>query len=444
MPQLPATIMPARTVCHARSAPTLRKESREGVGYSVVERNGVRHVFAAAMPRNGGDLREQTRDALRTISSAIHEQGVRGSIVHQAVFLRDLGQLDDCRQVIRDFYGPEMPATTYVPQPPCGGKLVEIEALGVGREDDAVTIQRYSEQMVVVEHGDVAWVHVANVRPETRACGIHDRSLDALRRMCDQLASRGFRYDQVVRTWLYLGDIVGPEGQTQRYKELNRARTEFYDDIPFGDGRVLNTLGQPIFPASTGIGTEGRDVTMGCIALATKRHDVLLVPLENPLQTPAFDYGTHYSPKSPKFARAMAVVAGGCATIFVSGTASITASETRYVGDIRGQTGQTLDNIAALISGDNLGRHGLRGFGATLDDMALVRVYVKRQEDYAAAREVCRARLGEVPTIFSIADVCRPELLVEIEGIAFTCRKGEWCDLGGNGERIRLDLGTSS
>ena len=52
-----------------------------------------------------------------------------------------------------------------------------------------------------------------------------------------------------------------------------------------------------------------------------------------------------------------------------------------------------------------------------------MRVYIKRQEDYAKAKAICEARLGEVPTIYAVADVCRPDLLVEIEGIAFSTRK---------------------
>jgi len=63
------------------------------------------------------------------------------------------------------------------------------------------------------------------------------------------------------------------------------------------------------------------------------------------------------------------------------------------------------------------------GLGATLDDMALMRVYIKRQEDYAVVRDLCQARLGETPVVYTVADVCRPELLVEIEGIAF-CGRG--------------------
>ena len=135
------------------------------------------------------------------------------------------------------------------------------------------------------------------------------------------------------------------------------------------------------------------------------------MPLENPRQTSAYDYSARYSPESPQFSRAMALSCGTYATIFISGTASITDSETRHVGDAAAQTDETLDNIAALISEQNLCRHGLPGLGTSLDSLALVRVYIKRQADYAATRAVCQKRLGEVPTIYALADVCRPELL---------------------------------
>jgi enamine deaminase RidA (YjgF/YER057c/UK114 family) len=116
----------------------------------------------------------------------------------------------------------------------------------------------------------------------------------------------------------------------------------------------------------------------------------------------------------------MAVSGGGRATIFVSGTASITDSETRWIGDAARQTTETLDNIEALISEDNLAGHRWPGKGARLDDLAFVRVYIKYQEDYEKVRAVCEDRLGELPAIYAIADVCRDDLLVEIEGIAFS------------------------
>ena len=90
------------------------------------------------------------------------------------------------------------------------------------------------------------------------------------------------------------------------------------------------------------------------------------------------------------------------------------------MGDAAAQTHETLDNIAALVGEENLRRHGLPGLGVSLNDLVVARVYVKRQEDYAAVRGICRQRLLAIPIIYAIADICRPELLVEIEGIAFS------------------------
>lgn len=400
----------------------IRKESSDGIGYSVVDLNDVRHVYASAVPRTGETLHEQAQDALRTIESVIEEEGTLGSIVQQAVFMKDAARLPEYRKIIEDFYGSELPATSYVPQSPCCGKLLSIEALGVGRGRGEVEIKRLSDQLVVTRHSGISWVHCGQIVPQTASTRVYDRSINAFEQMAAMLAGQGVRFEQVVRTWLYLGDIVGPEGETQRYKELNRARTDFFRGMRFVVGKTPPGVNGEVYPASTGIGTDDNDVAMSCIAFATERDDILVAPLENPQQTSAFDYSSTYSPKSPKFARAMALSCGPYATILVSGTASITASETRYVGDVEGQTRQTLDNIEALISEDNFRQHGMPGLGATLEGLALARVYIKRQEDYAKTRAVCEARLGELPTIYAVADVCRPELLVEIEGIGFSSR----------------------
>ena len=175
-----------------------------------------------------------------------------------------------------------------------------------------------------------------------------------------------------------------------------------------------------VYPASTGIGTAGRGIVLSAIALVSDRSDIRAVPLENPRQTAAYDYAASYSPQSPKFSRAMVLSCGTYTTIFISGTASITHSQTRHPGDAVKQTEETLDNIAALIAEENLARHGLPGLGTSLASLGFARVYIKRPEDYTAVRAICEQRLGKLPTIYAIADICRPELLVEIEGVAFS------------------------
>jgi enamine deaminase RidA (YjgF/YER057c/UK114 family) len=115
----------------------------------------------------------------------------------------------------------------------------------------------------------------------------------------------------------------------------------------------------------------------------------------------------------------MAMTVGDYSTIWVSGTASIVNSETVFPGDVERQTEQTIDNIQNLISRENCARHGLPTAGAELSDLAKARVYVKHQHDYDICRRVVERRLGTVPVVFAQADVCRPDLLVEIEGVAF-------------------------
>ena len=405
------------------AAHAMCKASHQGIGFATVELNDIRHVFATAIPQWGCTLREQAEDALHSLDVVLRAEGTCRSIIQQTVFLAEPSQIDECRQIVRDFYGADLPATSYVAQPPCGGKLLSIEAHGVRRGRSEVEIQRVSEQLVVLRHDGMTWAYCTPSVPGTSTAGAYERTANTLHRIRSLLHGAGVRFDQVIRTWLYLGGIVAAEGPTQRYKELNRARADFYKDIPFLAGYQRETRRDPIFPASTGIGTEGRELTASAIALATDRDDIIATPLENPRQTSAYDYARSYSPQSPKFSRAMALSYGPDNTIFISGTASITNSESRHVGDAAAQTHEALDNIEALISEHNLDRHGLPGLGSSLEGLGMVRVYVKRKEDYPWIHAVCASRLGEVPATYTTADVCRPELLVEIEGMAFSHRE---------------------
>jgi enamine deaminase RidA (YjgF/YER057c/UK114 family) len=398
---------------------TICKASQEGIGFSAVDLSDVRHVFAAAVPRRGATLAQQAADALSTIDAVISAESARGSIVQQAVFLADISHVEECRCIMRRFYGREMPATSYIPQPPCDGKLLAIEALGVGQRNGGVSIERISEQLVVARHNGIAWAHCAQVSLQSGA-DVYQQTISAMDEMQRLLRTAGTRFDQIVRTWIYLGGITEAEGCQQRYHELNRARSDFYQQFSFLADHLPPKSKGPIYPASTGIGTNGSGIILSAVALATERSDILAVPLCNPRQTAAFNYDTCYGPKSPTFSRAMVLCCGSYTTIFVSGTASITGSDSQHAGDAAAQTNETLNNIEALISEENLCRHGLPGLGTSLDGIGLARVYIKRQEDYAAVRACCQRRLGELPTIYALGDICRPELLVEIEAIAFS------------------------
>jgi enamine deaminase RidA (YjgF/YER057c/UK114 family) len=311
---------------------------------------------------------------------------------------------------------------TYVLQTPCSGAAIALECWAIGGR--GVQVRHHAPGVVSVEYDGVRWIfcgdsHGALLPGQGQ---VYDRARAVIARTRDALRLAGSDLQHVVRTWFYLGGIVDEDNGIQRYMELNRARTDAYEGTRFYCSLLHPNFPNQVYPASTGIGMAGRGLTLSCLALDTQRKDICLLPLENPQQTPAYAYHPRYSPQSPKFSRAMALVMGGYVTTWISGTASIVDSETQHAEDVERQTTQTLDNIERLISAENFAFHGVSGAGATLQDLAKVRVYVKRQEDYEKCRAVCEQRLGAVPAIYAVADVCRPELLVEIEGVAFTRR----------------------
>ena len=405
------------------------------MSYQIKHHPTIREFFLTAVPSenfvcqneyqgHGGyvpDYEAQTRSLLEQVRETLSKEGFEGYGVMQTVFLDDPGQKQLVRKILADFYGPNQPATTYVRQKPCEDRSIAMELYAAAprkADDSAFSITYSDDKMTRLQYDGFQWLYLGDILPDEPPVGAYARSASMFARMNDWLNRHGFQPEQLVRTWLYQGLLVLPEGDTQRYKELNRARTDFFAGRDFLAATLPGDYqGPTVYPASTGIGTDDVDLVAGAVAFATSRRDVITVPLENPNQTSAFDYGAVYSPQSPKFARAMGMLLGGSLKIFVSGTAGITDSESRFEEDPVGQTELTLDNIASLISGENLQKHGIDGFSPKLDDLALARVYVKRTGDYEVIRNVCERRCPNTPILYTIADVCRPELLVEIEGI---------------------------
>ncbi|MCX6927223.1 MAG: Rid family hydrolase [Verrucomicrobia bacterium] len=334
------------------------------------------------------------------------------------MFLKDARDQAECERAFAAFYGNGLPVTNFVLQPPCCGAALSVEAWAIGGKD--VRVEHFGPQALAVSYDSVRWVYCAGISCDASVHGVYPQTLDALERLRAALVRAGSSFQRVVRTWFYLGGITEPEAGGQRYQELNRARTDFYRDIPFHCSSLAGNGHGGVYPASTGIGVSGKGLVASCMALETHRDDILLLPLENPQQTPAYAYHPKHSPQSPKFSRAVALVLGNYVTTWVSGTASIVDAESCHLGDPEKQTEQTIDNIEKLIAAENLTAHGVNGAGASLRDLAKVRVYLKRAEDLAKCRAVCERRFGPVPAIYAVADVCRPELLVEIEGVAFS------------------------
>ncbi len=386
--------------------------------HAVLELGNLARLAVMIVPASRGSFRQQAEELFAQLLCLVSRQATPLTATTMMVFLRDGRDEEECQQIIRARFGDASPVTTVVVQPPCCGAALGVELWALG--GPGVTVKRFGPQLLAVESDGIRWVHCGGIRGQIGTDGAYGESSSAFQQMQQQLAVAGVGFDQVVRTWIYVNQITAGEDGHQRYQELNRARTDFYHYIRFGAKSRIASAPDTIYPASTGIGTHGTHITMSCMALDSKRPDVFLMPLENPQQTAAYDYHAKYSPQSPKFSRAMAVVQGDFVSTLVSGTASIVNARTRFFGDIVRQTEQTIENIERLIAPENFARHGISGTGATLRDIAKVRVYVKNQEDYEKCREVCERRLPHVPAIYLHADICRPDLLVEIEAVSFS------------------------
>lgn len=212
----------------------------------------------------------------------------------------------------------------------------------------------------------------------------------------------------LLRVWNYLPHINAEAGGLERYRQFNQGRQQAFLDA-----------GQAAFegsPAACALGTRSGPLSVRFLAGLQPA-----LPVENPRQVSAYRYPSTYGPRAPTFSRAALIDAGHDTVLLsISGTASIVGHSSVHVGDVAEQTRETLRNLQAVTAAAQQ-RSGA-GFG--LDALDAV-VYLRRADDAPTVRRVLREVLGEdTPFLRRAAwvgaDICRSELLVEIEahGIA--------------------------
>jgi enamine deaminase RidA (YjgF/YER057c/UK114 family) len=209
------------------------------------------------------------------------------------------------------------------------------------------------------------------------------------------LEREGFSFHDVARTWFYLRDIL------DWYGPFNAVRSAAFQRMGLlgrdADGQI---------PASTGIaGGNHRGGWCALDLIALRRRDggrFEMKRLHNRKQNEATEYGS-------SFARAMEVRLGDTRYVFVSGTASIDDhGATVHAGDFEAQARHTLAAVEAL----------LEGAGASLADVAQATAFLTRPGQ-GPAFERLREQSGlRAPLVTMIADVCRADLLFEIDAVA--------------------------
>jgi hypothetical protein len=201
------------------------------------------------------------------------------------------------------------------------------------------------------------------------------------------------------RVWNYVPRINAVEDGLENYRRFCRGRSLAFEQHFGPDFKKL-------LPAASAVGSAA-----GPLALAFVAGDAPPHHFENPRQVPAFEYPPQYGPRPPSFARATAIADDQSRRVYLSGTSSIQGHATVAPGDLAGQLACTLENLRLIAT--TAGVEDAAGWRRAF------KVYLRRAADQpAAAARLAREFLQPDDTVqYLQADICRAELLVEIEGV---------------------------
>lgn len=210
------------------------------------------------------------------------------------------------------------------------------------------------------------------------------------------LQASGGSYRDVVRTWFYLPDILN------WYGRFNAVRNDVYTQF-----RLMHSLGSGVLslPSSTGIGVGNTRKSAGTLNLyavvgpqAGKPH---IRQLSNAGQKNAYEYGAAFS-------RGTVISNARTKLMQLSGTAAINRrGQSLFHESCTEQIDCTFEKIREL----------LRPLRAGLSDICAATVFLKNKRDINQLKNSLAAHgLSELPCVYVVADICRPELLFELDG----------------------------
>jgi len=201
-------------------------------------------------------------------------------------------------------------------------------------------------------------------------------------------------YQKLLRFWNIIPRINVGDGDDENYKRFCNGRLRAFNQFGITDTD---------YPAASAVGHYGDGITV--YAIATKFNPV---HIGNPRQVDAYEYPRQYGPSSPSFARATCLSipdTGSQQLFFISGTASILGHDTVHIDDLSGQLHTTNDNILYLLKEAGLKR----------DEIHSLRVYLRHPVDADLTRKTVQGWYPNAQVIITHADICRANLLVEIE-----------------------------
>ena len=372
------------------------------------------HRITCNLYKTTGNSWEQMAEEL--LSSAVREERVLRLVLftrctdnQEYKFQRSFLE----QWVERHFVSPR-PVVSLVAQKPLVADLVlEVHSL-VEITDEAVTIEEQitssSVRYLRIMTPHYREIIVGGLYADDLNLPVREQSEQAFRKAEEILKTEQMNFGDIVRQWNYLENITDIAHGNQCYQDFNDVRTLFYASSEWESG----------YPAATGTGTQHGGVLIDFNAVSG---EVDIAPLDNDWQRAAHVYSdevliSHRADRkkgTPKFERGKSLSDRRQEVIYISGTAAIRGEESVTTGDVLSQTEITLENIQHLI-GLEEGREKLPEHSGKL---GLLRVYLKNEEDASAVKADLDKLCPDIPIVYLYADVCREDLLVEIEGIAY-------------------------
>lgn len=321
------------------------------------------------------------------------------------------------REKVHHIYGDRMPAVSYVAQRPLVGDLV-LEVYKIDENSDVQVTYHPGDEInyLEIEDSEHKELVLGGMQAVNLDAGIKEQSDEVFRNIGKIFTDKKYEKEAIVRQWNYIERITEFNGEHQHYQDFNDSRSHFYASCAWKHG----------YPAATGIGTQLGGILIDLNVVRAKTEKFQYVPLDNELQVAAHAYSQNVllgsedevfkQKTTPKFERAKAVVGEEKGMVYISGTAAIRGEQSLEGVGILVQTGTTMENISFLISKVNLNKHGV--YPTDEPRIEMLRVYLKNPEDVTAVKVYMEHLFTAVPISYLLADVCRDELLVEIEGIA--------------------------
>ena len=359
--------------------------------------NKIQRIYTSTVE---GAFEEMLRSALSQVDSvALIKLAIFGKPADNSEYRQNLATVD---KVAEEVFGKQPPLTSYIAQKTSHGG-VTVEATYIAGNN--ATIEHHRNYRLITINGCTELM-TGGIVPRFEGRSTFEQSKDIFEGIEKMLKSNGFKPSDIYRQWNYIPGITVLNDGSQNYQEFNDARSIFYGSDKWTGG----------YPAATGIGTSAGGVVVEICAI--KGEECANLPIDNPLQIAAHNYSQQVldgkiiaqlnERTTPKFERARLL--GN--TILISGTAAIKGECSNYSSDAVEQAAETMEIMDRLTSKENI---PVDNNGSQYD---LLRVYVKRENDIPAVCEYMQSHYPAAKKHYLIADVCRPELLIEIEGVA--------------------------